>query len=73
VVSPESLQEKGLLNRLFEGVKILGGGDLTKKLTVKAQRFTGSAREKIVAAGGQCEDLPLRSIRHKPVTGTTKS
>lgn len=73
VVSPESLQEKGLLNRLFEGVKILGGGDLTKKLTVKAQRFTGSAREKIVAAGGQCEDLPLRSIRHKTVTGTTKS
>jgi large subunit ribosomal protein L15 len=65
VVSPESLQEKGLLGRLFEGVKILGGGDLTKKLTVKAQRFTGSAREKIVAAGGQCEDLPLLSIRNK--------
>jgi len=37
------------------GVKILGGGDITKKLTVKANAFTASAKQKIEAAGGTCE------------------
>lgn len=65
-VTPEALIEAALVNNLFEGVKVLGNGELKKKLTVKAQRFSGSAREKITKAGGQCEELPLRSIHHKP-------
>jgi len=65
-VTPESLVEAGLADRLFEGIKVLGNGDLKKKLTVKAQKFSGSAREKITKAGGTCEELPLRSIHHKP-------
>ena len=52
--------------RFWEGVKVLGNGELKKKLTVKAQRFSASAREKITKAGGQCEELPLRSIHHQP-------
>jgi large subunit ribosomal protein L15 len=65
-VTPEALVEAGLADRLFDGIKVLGNGALKKKLTVKAQRFSTSAREKITQAGGQCEDLPLRSIHHKP-------
>jgi large subunit ribosomal protein L15 len=65
-VTPEALVEAGLADRLFDGVKVLGNGALKKKLTVKAQKFSTSAREKITQAGGQCEDLPLRSIHHKP-------
>jgi len=65
-VTPEALVEAGLADRIWEGVKVLGNGELKKKLTVKAQRFSASARDKIVKAGGQCEDLPLRSIHHKP-------
>ena len=64
-VTPEALVEAGLADRLFEGVKVLGNGELNKKLVVKAQRFSASARDKITKAGGQCEDLPLRSIHHK--------
>jgi len=64
-VTPETLTEAGLADKLFEGVKVLGNGELKKKLTVKAQRFSATAREKITKAGGQCEDLPLRSIHHK--------
>jgi ribosomal protein L18E len=51
-------------------VKVLGNGELKKRLTVKAQRFSASARDKIVKAGGQCDDLPLRSIHHKPAAKT---
>ena len=65
-VTPESLVEQGLLKKLLDGVKILGDGELKKKLTVKAQAFSGSAREKITKAGGTSEVLPLPGIRHKP-------
>ena len=64
-VTGEALMEQGLVDRLFEGVKVLGNGELKKKLTVKAQRFSASAREKITKAGGRCEDLPLLSIHHQ--------
>ena len=70
-VTPEALVEAGLADRLFDGVKVLGKGALKKKLTVKAQKFSTSAREKITQAGGQCEDLPLRSIHHKPAPPAT--
>lgn len=56
-VTPESLQERGLLKGKFDAVKILGNGDLSKKLTVKAHRFSKSAESKIVAAGGTVERI----------------
>jgi len=65
-VTPETLVEAGLADKRFwEGVKVLGNGELKKKLTVKAHRFSASAREKITKAGGQCEELTLRSIHHQ--------
>ena len=54
-VTPELLQELGIVKNLRDGIKILGNGDLTKKLTVKAHRFTQTAQEKIVASGGATE------------------
>lgn len=65
VVTPELLLAEGLLKKLLMGVKVLGDGELTKKLTVKAQQFSAAAREKITKAGGTCEDLPLPGIHHK--------
>ena len=57
VVTVDLLREAGLVNNLRDGVKILGTGDLTRKLTVQVQRFTGSAREKIEQAGGKAEEV----------------
>ena len=53
-VTPEVLKEKGIIH-CTEAVKILGDGELTKPLTVKAHKFSKSAEEKIKAAGGSCE------------------
>lgn len=55
VVDTEALKSKGLVNKTLDGVKILGNGDLSKKLTVKAAAFSASAKEKIEAAGGKAE------------------
>ena len=55
VVTPELLREKGLVKELLDGVKILGGGELTKKLTVNVDKVTASAKEKIEAVGGKVE------------------
>ena len=55
-VTPESLLERGLVRRGMP-VKILGDGELSTGLTVKAHKFSKSAREKIEAAGGSCEEL----------------
>ena len=52
-VTPERLLEEGVIRKLGDGVKILGDGDLTKRLKVHAHRFTKSAAEKITAAGGE--------------------
>jgi large subunit ribosomal protein L15 len=54
-VTEELLKEKGIVRKINDGVAILGNGDLTKKLTVKASRFTKTASEKIEAAGGKVE------------------
>ena len=51
-VTPELLKEKRVLRSLRKPVKVLGLGEITKPLTVKAHKFSSSAREKIVAAGG---------------------
>ncbi|HAZ37191.1 MAG TPA: 50S ribosomal protein L15, partial [Clostridiaceae bacterium] len=55
IVTPELLMEKRIVKKLNDGVKVLGNGELNKKLTVKAHKFTKSAIEKIEAAGGKVE------------------
>jgi len=55
VVTPELLQEKGIIRDVKDGVKILGDGDLTKNLTVQAHKFSKSAAEKLQAKGGAAE------------------
>lgn len=54
-VTPDLLKEKGVISKINDGVVILGNGDLTKKLTVKAARFSKSAAKKIEDAGGKVE------------------
>lgn len=56
-VTFEVLVEKGLARKKMDGVRILGRGELTKKLTVKAAGITASAKEKIEAVGGKAEVL----------------
>ena len=52
-VTPETLEEKNLLKRRYDFLKVLGNGPLTKKLTVRAHRFSRTALEKIQSAGGK--------------------
>ena len=54
-VTLENLLEKRIIRKVNDGVKILGNGELTKKLTVKVNAFSASAKEKIEAVGGTCE------------------
>lgn len=58
-VDLDALRASGLLSRKVDAVKILGNGELSKKLTVKAHAFSKSARSKIEAAGGTCEEIAL--------------
>ena len=55
VVDSAALLAMGIINNVFDGVKVLAEGDITKKLTVKAAVFSASAKEKIEAAGGKTE------------------
>jgi large subunit ribosomal protein L15 len=57
VVDLEALGKAGLVGQIKDGIKVLGDGDLTKALTVKAHKFSKSAQEKITAAGGTAEVL----------------
>jgi large subunit ribosomal protein L15 len=59
VITPEVLAEIGILRSAWEPVVILGDGELTKPLVVKAHRFSAAAREKIEKAGGSIEELAL--------------
>ena len=77
-VTPEALKAAGLIKKLNVDVKILGNGELTKKLAVTAHRFSASAREKIEAAGGSItwlrgEPAPKkeRPAKRGPGRGTT--
>lgn len=54
-ITPELLKSVGILKKQLDGVKILGNGEIEKKLTVKAHKFSKSAVEKIEAAGGKAE------------------
>ena len=55
VITPEALIEAGLIKKMLDGVKVLGGGELTKKLTVSVDKVTESAKQKIEAIGGKVE------------------
>ena len=55
VVTVKLLKDNGLVKQIKDGVKVLGGGELTKNLTVQVHRFTNSAKEKIEALGGKAE------------------
>jgi large subunit ribosomal protein L15 len=68
-VTIEALREKKLLKGRFEQLKILGDGDLTKKLTVKAHSFSESAKTKIEQAGGKAEVLS----RPQPAATSTQA
>ncbi len=59
VITLEALKEKGLLSKITSLVKILAVGEITKPLTVSAHKFSATAREKIVAAGGTLQELPF--------------
>jgi large subunit ribosomal protein L15 len=64
-VDEAALRERGLVKgSAWDGIKILGGGKLTKKITVKAHRFSQSAKDAITKAGGAIEEVPL--MAHKP-------
>jgi len=57
VVNEEVLREAGLVKGRWDGIKILGNGEITKKLTVKVSGFSAAAKQKIEAAGGSCETV----------------
>ncbi|WP_459130073.1 50S ribosomal protein L15 [Guggenheimella bovis] len=54
-ITPEILLEKGVINHIFDGVKILGNGEISKPVKVRAHKFSKSAEEKITKAGGTAE------------------
>lgn len=56
-VTPELLIETGLVKKELDGIKVLGNGELTKKLTVKAHKFSKSAKALIEQAGGKVEEI----------------
>ena len=55
VVDAQALKDAGIISKTLDGVKVLGNGDVSKKITVKASKFTAAAKEKIEAAGGKAE------------------
>ncbi len=58
IITPELLLEKGVIHKLHEGLRVLGGGEFTGKATVKAHHFSEGAKKKIEAAGGKAELIP---------------
>lgn len=59
-VTPQSLQERGMVKRRFDVIKILGDGEIDKALKVSAHRFSASAKEKIAAAGGSVTEVKVK-------------
>ena len=55
VVGPVELIQAGIIKKIEDGIKILGNGEINKKLTVQAMKFSETAKAKIEAAGGSCE------------------
>src|SRR5215471_13595897 len=63
---PESLLKAGVIHKIKDGIKILGTGELKRKITVKAHFFSKSAMEKIQAAGGTAETVEMKKREPKP-------
>jgi large subunit ribosomal protein L15 len=61
VVDEQAIVESGLVKKTLDGIKVLGTGELSKKLTVKVTKFSESAKEKIISAGGKAEELPVKA------------
>ncbi len=73
-VTIELLKKSGLVKQALDGVKVLGDGELTKKLVVRASRFSKSAAEKIAARGGEAVTLlPPTAKRKRPLGATKKA
>lgn len=77
-VTPDSLKAAGLAKGIWDSLKVLGDGNITKALKVSAHHFSAQARAKITAAGGQAIDLPgpapvvkkqKKAVRKKPAGG----
>lgn len=71
-VTPEALKTKALANYRYDVLKVLGKGEITKKLTVSAHRFSKSAKEKIEKAGGTVVELPGKKPVVKNKMGSAK-
>ncbi len=72
-VTPEALREKSLAKTRYDVLKILGDGELSKKLTVSAHRFSQTAREKIERAGGEVVVLPGKTSVEQKNKAAAKS
>ena len=57
IVDIQTLLDARVIRKSLDGLKVLGNGEITKKLTVKAAKFSAAAKEKIEAAGGSCEEV----------------
>lgn len=57
IVNPETLLSSGLVKKIDDGIKVLGGGEIDRPLTVKVHQYSQTAINKIVSAGGQVEEL----------------
>jgi large subunit ribosomal protein L15 len=57
VIDPAAIIEKGLISNIRDGIKILAKGSITKAFTVKAHKFSASAKDQIIAAGGTVEEI----------------
>lgn len=65
-ITPEVLQREGYVRRIKDGIKILGSGELSKAIVVKAHRFSRSAMDKIGKAGGRAEIIDAKAGRRVP-------
>lgn len=72
-VTPASLQQKGVVKKIFDEIKILGDGEIDKPLKVTANRFSASAKEKITAAGGSVTVLRAKRTPKQRVADLAKS
>jgi large subunit ribosomal protein L15 len=71
-VTPEALQAKGVVKKRFDELKVLGDGEMTKALKISAHRFSGSAKEKIEAAGGSATVVVARRTPKQRVADLAK-
>lgn len=72
-VGPEQFLKAGMINKVADGVKVLGDGEVTRKLTVHAHRFSTSAREKIEKAGGKCVVIEAAAAKAAPAARAPKA